>query len=156
MVAASARSGVPLGVLYAVGLTETGSSAGMRPFALNIEGRTVQPGSLGEAIRVVKREQGRGKKLIDVGCMQINLHYHRNAFSSLQSMFDPAANVAYAARFLKRLRARHGSWSMAVARYHAGAGNDAAQKRYVCAVIRRMVTTGFGRVTPRAAEFCGI
>ncbi len=156
MIAASARSGVPLGVLYAVGLTETGSSAGMQPYALNIEGRTVQPRSLEEALRIVHREQGRGATLIDVGCMQINLHYHQKSFDSLKAMFDPAENVDYAARFLQQLRWRHGTWSMAVARYHAGAGNDAAQKRYVCSVIRRMIDTGFGRVTPRAATFCGI
>ncbi|MCP1200933.1 transglycosylase SLT domain-containing protein [Notoacmeibacter sp. MSK16QG-6] len=154
MIAASARSGVPLGVLYAVGLTESGSSSGMQPFALNIAGRTVQPNSLRDALATVRRERQRGVRLIDVGCMQINLHYHEKEFSSLPAMFDPHQNVAYAAGFLKRLRARHGTWSMAVARYHAGANNDSAQKRYVCSVIRRMIRSGFGEMTPQAAAFC--
>ncbi|WP_114389868.1 transglycosylase SLT domain-containing protein [Notoacmeibacter marinus] len=154
MIAASARSGVPLGVLYAVGLTESGAKSGMQPYALNVAGRTVRPSSLDAAMATVQRERRQGVRLIDVGCMQINLHYHRQAFASLRDMFDPAKNVAYAAGFLKRLHRQHGTWSMAVARYHAGANNDAAQKRYVCSVIRRMIRTGFGEMTPRAAAFC--
>jgi soluble lytic murein transglycosylase-like protein len=62
-------------------------------------------------------------------------------------MLDPRANVQYAARFLKELRGRQGSWTMAVARYHAGPNNDPAQKRYVCTVIRNMVASGFGNWT---------
>jgi soluble lytic murein transglycosylase-like protein len=69
-------------------------------------------------------------------------------------MLEPAANVDYAARFLKELKAREGSWTMAVARYHAGPGNDPAQKRYVCRVIANMVATGFGAWTPSSRAFC--
>jgi soluble lytic murein transglycosylase-like protein len=43
---------------------------------------------------------------------------------------------------------------MAVARYHAGPNNNPAQKRYVCAVIRNMVASGFGQWTPNAKSFC--
>ena len=91
--------------------------------------------------------------LIDVGCMQINHHYHADAFASVTEMFDPHKNVDYAAHFLTRLRQREGSWTMAVARYHAGPNNDPAQKRYVCAVIANMVATGFGAMTPNARSF---
>jgi soluble lytic murein transglycosylase-like protein len=93
-------------------------------------------------------------KLIDVGCMQINHHYHARHFASVEEMLDPARNVEYGARFLKELYAREGSWTMAVARYHAGPDNDAAQKRYVCRVIANMVATGFGQWTPEARSFC--
>jgi soluble lytic murein transglycosylase-like protein len=70
-------------------------------------------------------------------------------------MLIPARNVDYAARFLGRLRKQEGSWTMAVARYHAGPDNDPAQKRYVCAVIRNLVATGFGSWTPESRQFCG-
>ena len=70
-------------------------------------------------------------------------------------MFDPHQNVDYAARFLTELRTREGSWTMAVARYHAGPNNNPAQKRYVCAVIANMVATGFGAMTENARAFCG-
>ena len=69
-------------------------------------------------------------------------------------MLDPRRNVDYAARFLARLHARHETWSMAVARYHAGPDNDPAQKRYVCRVIANMVATGFGKWTENARTFC--
>jgi len=69
-------------------------------------------------------------------------------------MFEPAANVEYAARFLKELKAREGNWTMAVARYHAGPDNDPAQKRYVCRVIANMVATGFGAWTSQSRAFC--
>ncbi len=58
-------------------------------------------------------------------------------------------------RFLARLHARHDTWYMAVARYHAGPDNDPAQKRYVCRVIANMVATGFGKWTGNARSFCG-
>src|SRR5699024_8616987 len=95
-----------------------------------------------------------GVRLIDLGCMQINHHYHGERFASVEAMFDPHRNVAYAARFLSELRVREGSWTMAVARYHAGPDNDPAQKRYVCAVIRNIVASGFGAWTPNAQSFC--
>src|SRR5690606_18155422 len=46
------------------------------------------------------------------------------------------------------------SWVMAVARYHAGPDNDAAQKRYVCRVIDNMVKTGLAAWTQEARRFC--
>jgi len=41
-----------------------------------------------------------------------------------------------------------------VARYNAGPGNDAAQKKYVCAVIANMVRSGLGGWTDNARKFC--
>ncbi len=69
-------------------------------------------------------------------------------------MIDPAQNVDYATRFLRELRDREGSWTLAVARYHAGPHNNPAQKVYVCRVIANMVATGFGNWTPGARAFC--
>lgn len=71
------------------------------------------------AIAAVRALQARGVRNIDVGCMQVNLHYHPDAFSSLKEAFDPAANADYAATFLKDLfRATH-SWNRAIGRYHS-------------------------------------
>lgn len=154
MAAAAAAENVPLGVLYAVALTETGRKGSLHPYALNVEGRTVFAESQHEAIEEFTRARKQGKKLIDLGCMQINHHYHGAEFSSVSEMLDPAANVRYAARFLKDLREREGSWAMAVARYHAGPDNDPAQKRYICTVIKNLVSTGFGAWTPASRQFC--
>ena len=154
MTRAAARYEVPLGVLYAVGMTETGRRGSLQPYAMNIAGRSHFAGSVAEAVDEFSAARSRGVRLIDLGCMQINHHYHGEQFASVEAMLDPGRNVAYAARFLRELREREGSWTMAVARYHAGPDNNPAQQRYVCAVIRNMVASGFGSWTPNAKSFC--
>lgn len=151
---ASSRYRVPTGILYAVGLTETGVRGSLQPFALNVEGKAVFAGSLDEAVRTFRNARNQGAKLIDLGCMQINHHYHAAAFRSVRDMLDPQKNVNYAARFLVDLKRRYDTWAMAVARYHAGPDNNPAQKRYICRVITNMVATGFGKWTPNARAFC--
>lgn len=154
MTAAALSEGIPLGILYAVAMTETGRKGNLHPYALNVEGKTIFAASRDEALAQFSTARKSGKKLIDLGCMQINHYYHGAEFSSVAEMLDPAANVRYAARFLKSLHKREGSWAMAVARYHAGPDNDPAQKRYICAVIANLVATGFGAWTPASRQFC--
>lgn len=154
MISAARAYKVPLGVLYAVGLTETGRRNSLYPFALNIEGKSKFPPSAAAALKDFRQARKSGKKLIDVGCMQINHYYHGDEFRSVEHMLEPRANVQYAARFLNDLRKRQGSWTMAVARYHAGPNNNPAQKRYVCRVITNMVASGFGQWTEKSRNFC--
>lgn len=154
MARAAQTHGVPLGMLYAVGLTETGRGDSLRPYALNIEGRAIYDLDKQQSMLQFEAARRAGAKSIDIGCMQINYHYHGEHFSSVEDMLDPARNVDYGARFLKQLKAREGTWTMAVARYHAGPHNNSAQKRYVCRVITNMVTVGFGEWTPDARSFC--
>jgi soluble lytic murein transglycosylase-like protein len=151
---ASQRYDIPAGILYAVGLTETGRKGSLQPNALNIEGKALFPKNRTEAVSAFHEARREGRKLIDLGCMQINHHYHGNQFGSIEDMLDPRRNVDYAARFLLSLHARHSTWSMAVARYHAGPDNDPAQKTYVCRVITNMVAVGFGKWTDNARSFC--
>ena len=151
---AADRYGIPAGILYAVGLTETGNKGSLQPNALNIDGKAVFPRSRTEALADFNAARQQGKTLIDLGCMQINHRYHGAAFRSVDEMLDPHHNVDYAARFLASLHARHETWSMAVARYHAGPDNDPAQKIYVCRVIANMVAVGFGKWTANARSFC--
>jgi soluble lytic murein transglycosylase-like protein len=155
MARAAATHHVPLGMLYAVGLTETGRAGSLQPFALNVDGRPAYEESKASALRTFRKARKAGAKRIDVGCMQINHYYHGKKFGSLEDMFDPAQNVAYAARFLSELKEREGSWTMAVARYHAGPKNFSAQKTYVCRVIRNLVATGFGAQTAASRAYCG-
>ena len=154
MALAARQHDVPIGMLYAVGLTETGRGDTLRPYALNIDGRPYYDDGKSEALSRFRSALATGAKLIDVGCMQINHRFHAHNFRSMDQMLEPAVNVDYAARFLKALKAREGSWTMAVARYHAGPDNDPAQKRYVCRVIANMVATGFGAWTSQSLAFC--
>lgn len=151
---AARRWGVPPAVLHAVGLTETGRKGVLSPYALNIDGATVFAGSAEAALRRFEQARRDGAKFIDLGCMQINHRWHGKAFASPARMLEPALNVDYAARFLKELRLREGSWTLAVARYNAGPDNNPAQKRYVCAVLGQLVRAGYGAWTDSARAFC--
>ncbi|MBZ6078576.1 lytic transglycosylase domain-containing protein [Microvirga sp. WGZ8] len=154
MMRAASKHGVPLGMLYAVGLAETGNRGSLQPYAMNIEGRAVFTQSADEALQRFEDARRTGARLIDLGCMQINHYYHRENFKSLESMLNPRDNVEYAAQYLKQLHTREGSWTMAIARYHAGPNNNPAQKQYVCRIMTNMVATGFGQWTPTARSFC--
>lgn len=153
--AAASKYAIPEGILYSVGLTETGRKGSLQPFAMNVEGKSMFFDSEAEALQAFIEARRQGSKLIDVGCMQINQHFHGENFPSVQAMFNPRANVEYAARFLRNLHDRHETWTMAVARYHAGPNNDPAQQRYVCRVISNLVATGYGKWTRNARTFCG-
>src|SRR5690349_9158434 len=59
--------GVPLGVLYAVGLAETGRGDSLRPYALNIEGKAVYGIGKAEALHRFEEARRAGAKMIDVG-----------------------------------------------------------------------------------------
>jgi soluble lytic murein transglycosylase-like protein len=154
MARAAQLYGIPLGILYAVGLTETGRRGALYPYALGAEGQTVFAKNKEDAMASFEAMRHRGVKLIDLGCMQINHYYHGEKFDSVQAMFDPAKNVDYAARFLKELKQREGNWTMAVARYNAGPSNQPAQKRYVCHIVAHLVSSGFGAWTEKARSFC--
>lgn len=151
---AAQRYGIPEGILYSVGLTETGRKGSLYPYALNIEGKPFFPATEEDALRQVAAAKMAGAKLIDIGCMQINQYFHGENFPSIKAMFDPRANVEYAAKFLQALHNQHETWTMAVARYHAGPNNNPAQKVYVCRVIANLVATGYGKWTSNAANFC--
>ncbi|RMD64867.1 MAG: hypothetical protein D6826_01490 [Alphaproteobacteria bacterium] len=71
------------------------------------------------AMAEIARLQARGVRNIDVGCMQINLAYHGDAFADAAQALAPVRNAAYAARFLRRLRAQWGSWTRAMGNYHS-------------------------------------
>ncbi|RDD60321.1 transglycosylase SLT domain-containing protein [Ferruginivarius sediminum] len=119
------RSDLPAHLLSAVAAVESGRWHKGRqatiawPWTVTAEGEGRFLPSKAAAIEAVERLQARGIANIDVGCMQVNLHYHGDAFESLSSAFDPAANVAYAAEFLLDLRRERGSWTRAIGDYHS-------------------------------------
>src|SRR5690349_8668468 len=74
------------------------------PWTVNAEGVGSFHPTREAAIAHVRMLQARGVRSIDVGCMQVNLRHHPNAFSSLEEGFDPVANARYAAGFLADLQ----------------------------------------------------
>ncbi len=114
---------VPLDVLRAIARIETGRTRNGRlepwPWTINVEGRGFWFTSEREAKFYVFNIFKAGKRSFDIGCFQINYRWHSKAFRSIDAMFDPYENAAYAARFLKRLYAELGSWPAAVGAYHS-------------------------------------
>jgi hypothetical protein len=123
--AAERRHGIPDKLLYALSIKETGrwiktSGANIAwPWTVNNGGAGEHLNSRAEALAHVRALQKAGETNIDVGCMQINLHYHPKAFKTLEQGFDPNANVDYAAHFLTALKEDLGSWEKAVRHYHS-------------------------------------
>ena len=72
-----------------------------------------------EAVAEVEFLRTNGVQNIDVGCMQINLAAHANAFETIEDAFDPIANVAYGAHYLKIMHQRTGNWLKAAGGYHS-------------------------------------
>lgn len=123
--AAEKAAGIPRYLLRAVALAESGRrDADGRwvpwPWTINNAGDSYFLDGHDEAVAAVKGLRAQGRTNIDVGCMQVNLQYHPDAFDSLDEAFDPAANAAYAASLLRALFHRHKSWIFAVQKYHSG------------------------------------
>ena len=108
------------------------------PWTINVEGAGFFFDTKEGAIDAVRALQARGVRSVDVGCMQVNLMHHPNAFASLDEAFDPAANARYAARFLSALFRQTGDWSLAVANYHSA--NADRGEDYQRRVFGRVVT----------------
>ena len=87
------------------------------PWTVNAQGKGTYFETKAQAVREVKRLQKAGVKSIDVGCMQINLAYHPDAFKSVEEAFDPEKNVEYGAKFLKNLYANRDSVPRKAQRY---------------------------------------
>lgn len=89
------------------------------PWTINVNGKGQHFNTKEEAVAEVKRLQANGTKNIDVGCMQISLKYHSDAFNSLEDAFEPEINVEYSAKFLKKLYNRRQDWQKAAMDYHS-------------------------------------
>ena len=116
---------LPAHLLAAIAKTESGRWHAERretlawPWTVMAEGRGRFLPTKAAAIDTVRELQARGVRNIDVGCMQVNLYHHPDAFDSLEAAFDPATNLDYAATFLAELREDARSWTKAVGQYHS-------------------------------------
>jgi hypothetical protein len=123
---AGRAGGIPDHLMSAIARIETGRADATGavdpwPWSINVEGIDHVYDSKAEVIAAVQAFQARGVRSIDVGCMQVNLMYHPDAFPSLEQAFDPLVNATYAASFLRQLFAQTGSWPAATAAYHSAA-----------------------------------
>jgi transglycosylase-like protein with SLT domain len=133
--------GIPPHLLVAMGHVESGRLDPQKgtwepwPWTINVEGKGYFFETKQRAIAAVNELLAHGIRSIDVGCMQVNLLYHPNAFADLDDAFDPRTNAIYAARFLRDLFQQTGNWTNAAALYHSATPVLAAnyQKRVLAA-----------------------
>jgi hypothetical protein len=115
--------GVPEAVLRAIALTETGRWERGRlrpwPWAVNREGSGHWFRNRDEKLAFARASVAAGRHSFDMGCFQINYHWHGENFPSLEAMADPETGAVYAARFLRELYGEFGTWSAAAGAYHS-------------------------------------
>ncbi len=166
--AAERETNLPPRLLFAIARVESGrrdpATGGTHPWpwTINAEGRGSFFLTKEAAIAAVRELQAQGVRSIDVGCMQINLRHHPNAFPSLEAAFDPLTNARYGARFLQELNTTRNDWMLAAGAYHSQTEEHASRYRAMVASAweaeRRepgtapMAVAGlFGRPTSAAA-----
>lgn len=122
---AEAALRIPDLFLSAIGRVESGrmlpviGQVAPWPWTIDAEGQGHFYATKAEAIAAVQALQARGVRSIDVGCLQVNLEQHPEAFGTLEEAFDPQANANFAARLLASLFVQTGSWPLAAAAYHS-------------------------------------
>ncbi|MBM3517377.1 MAG: lytic transglycosylase domain-containing protein [Alphaproteobacteria bacterium] len=116
---------LPLQLLSALALAESGRWDCVRregyqwPWAVNAAGAARDFDNKAAAVAAVHALRGQGIDSIDVGCMQVNLRHHGEAFASVEDAIDPHVNVRYAASFLKSLHDETRSWNRSAVYYHS-------------------------------------
>jgi hypothetical protein len=126
---ASRVSGVPLPVLLAVSLVETGRNGRPWPWTVNLGGDGQWLGSAAAAEALAADALAAGRTNIDLGCFQLNHRWHGAAFATLADMLDPRQNARYAADFLLRHYAETQDWAAAAAAYHSATPEHAERYR---------------------------
>lgn len=120
---AQLRHQIPGNLLLGIGLQESGmmheGELTIWPWVANADGDGRFFETPQSAASWVRARQAAGVESIDVGCMQVNLRWHPDAFVQLEEGFDPARNVDYAARFLVQLYEKTGDWIEAAGHYHS-------------------------------------
>lgn len=137
--AAERAHGIPAHLLAAIARVESGRRDPVTgafnpwPWTINKDGQGSFYEVKSQAIAAAETMRPTVTRSIDVGCMQISLVHHPNAFASMEQAFDPASNADYGARFLLQLFDKTSSWPKAVGLYHSATpelANDYQTKVY--------------------------
>ncbi len=119
------EAGIPKSLLTAISIAESGRRDELNrtnvawPWTVTSGSRQWYLDNKAAAVAQVTSMIQGGERNIDVGCMQINLYFHGDAFATLDAAFDPLTNVSYAASYLRQLRASTKDWMTAAGNYHS-------------------------------------
>ncbi|MBN9559287.1 MAG: transglycosylase SLT domain-containing protein [Alphaproteobacteria bacterium] len=138
---AERKHDTPPGLLVTIAKVESGrrNAEGKLepwPWTINADGQGYFFATKAEAIAWARQGLANGVRFMDVGCMQVDLQMHPNAFRSLDDAFDPAINADYAARFLRSLHdGADDNWYAAIGFYHSRTPELASYYRLAVAAV---------------------
>ena len=117
------QTDIPKGLLLGIGKTEAIRKINNKyiiwPWTINHAGKSLFFDNKEQMKNYVFKNLKRKDFNIDVGCMQINIKWHKNNFKKISDMFEVNPNISYAASFIKQLKNKHGSWDKAIKHYHS-------------------------------------
>lgn len=119
---------IPENLLSSVGKAEAGrilenNKHVIWPWTVNHAGKSLFFDTKKQMKKYVLKNVEKKDFNLDVGCMQINLKWHKNNFKKISDMLAIEPNVSYAASFLLQLKNKHGSWNKAIKHYHSSDPN---------------------------------
>jgi hypothetical protein len=115
---------IPKGLLLGIGKTEAGRVSSSKelvvwPWTVNHAGKSLFFDNKKQMSNYVLKHFLKGDNNLDVGCMQINLKWHKQNFKKVSDMFSIEPNISYAASFLLQLKNKYNTWDEAIKHYHS-------------------------------------
>ena len=107
---------IPVKLLKSVAYVESG----FHPWTLNVQGQPHFFATRKEAELFLKGVMDRGVTNIDIGCAQINWHWHGKKMRNPCDLLSPEISLRYAARLLRQHSLTTRSWMKAALLYHSG------------------------------------
>lgn len=141
--AAQQHQATPPGLLAVIAKVESGRSTSSGtlepwPWTVDADGQGIFFATKDQAVAWSRQALDSGTvTFLDVGCMQVDLRMHPNAFRDLDEAFDPVANAEYGARYLRQLHdgVAGGNWFTAIGMYHSQTPELAALYRQQVAAV---------------------
>ena len=119
-------------VLYAVALIESAKGSTKNqvtpwPWALNKSGKSIIPTSQQEARTLLTKTLTEGNRNIDVGLMQINVHWQGHRVEKPEQLLNPVTNLKFGALVLaEAIQSVHNDLVLGIGRYHSWQNVSAA------------------------------
>lgn len=130
---AEARYQLPKALLYAIALTESGTTlrSGQYvpwPWTLNVQGEPRFFPTRKAALRNLYRLKQKGIRSVDIGLSQINWRWHSDKFATFNDALDPEKNIMVAAAILSNCYRQRQQWVKAVGCYHSPNNKERARR----------------------------
>lgn len=143
--AAKAHNLDPL-LVYSVALAESATGRGNGlispwPWTLRAPGQPFYAKTEDQAKKKLAEFRQQYDRAIDVGLMQVNIHWNGHRVSSLEELLDPETNVMVGAEVLSEaIKSSPNDLELGIGRYHIWADEDRARKygRQVLAIYHNL------------------